>query len=145
MISENAVILVYRYRSCSLLFLRQSRDGDSFSALLSIFKTSTFVSLPRGICQSFQLALFPSRFVLFFSFPLSINFPVLLRLENEWWDSCGLKGNRSERVDTLEGRKELVSTAFKNGGRFRVMKLEPASMLFASNFFIYGIPKPYNV
>ena len=54
---------------------------------------------------------------------------MLWRLENECWDSCGLMGNgseiRSERVDTWEGRKGLVSTAFKNGGRCRVMKLEP--------------------
>ena len=50
---------------------------------------------------------------------------MLWRLENEGWDSCGLKGNGSERVDTWEGRKALVSTAFKNGGRFRVMKFEP--------------------
>ena len=58
-------------------------------------------------------------------FPPSITFPVLWRLENECWDSCGLKGNGSERVDTWEGRKGLVSTVFKNGGRFRVMKFEP--------------------
>ena len=50
---------------------------------------------------------------------------MLWRLENECWDSCGLKEHGSERVDTWEGRKGLVSTAFKNGGRCRVMKFEP--------------------
>ena len=60
-----------------------------------------------------------------FFFPPTITFPGLWRLENECWDSCGLKGNGSERVETWEGRKGLVSTAFKNGGRCRVMKLEP--------------------
>ena len=34
-------------------------------------------------------------------------------------------GNGSHRVDTWEGRKGLVSTTFKNGGRCEVMKLEP--------------------
>ena len=34
-------------------------------------------------------------------------------------------GTRLTWVDTWEGRKGLVSTTFKNGGRCRVMKLEP--------------------
>ena len=109
-------------RSCFYVSKR-GREGDSFSTLLSIFKT--FVSLLTGICANhFSLHCFLRGLFCFF-FPPSITFPVLWRLENECWDSCGLKGNGSERVDTWKGRKRLVSTAFKNGGRCRVMKLEP--------------------
>ena len=78
----------------------------------------------EGFCNHFSLHCFLRGLFCFF-FPPSITFPVLWRLENECWDSCGLKGNGSERVDTWKGRKRLVSTAFKNGGRCRVMKLEP--------------------
>ena len=96
---------------------------DSFSALLSIFKT--FVSFLRGILPIILACIVSFAVCFVFFFPPSITFPVLWRLENECWGSCGLKGNKSERVDTWDGRKGLVSTAFKNGGRCKVMKLEP--------------------
>ena len=78
----------------------------------------------RDFANHFSLHCF-LRCLFCFFFPPSITFLALWRLENECWDSCGLKGHGSERVDTWEGRKGLVSTAFKNGGGCRVMKLEP--------------------
>ena len=101
--------------------------------MLSIFKT--FVSFLRGILPIILACIVSFAVCFVFFFPPSITFPVLWRLENECLDSCVLKGNGSERVDTCEGRKGLVSTALKNGGRCRVMKLQVG--------IIFYPPKPH--
>ena len=97
----------------------------SFLALLSIFKT--FVSFPRGIFPVILACIVSFAVFFVFSSHPAWRFQCSWRLENECWDSCGLKGNGSERVDRhLRGPKgTAVSTAFKNGGRCRAMKLEP--------------------
>ena len=106
-------------RSC---FYVSREKGTLFPRCFSLF---TFVSFLRGILPIILACIVSFEVCFVFFFPPFITFPVLWRLENDCWDSCGLKGNGSDRVDTLEGRKGLVSTAFKNGGRYRVMKLEP--------------------
>ena len=87
------------------------------------------MSFLRGILPIILACIVSFAVCFVFFFPPSIHpaFPVLWRLENECWDSCGLKGNGSERVDDIdwEDRKGLVSTVFKNGGGCRVMKLQP--------------------
>ena len=109
----------------------------------TLFLCKTFVSFLRGILPII-LACIASFAV---SFVFSSNPPSLFQCsedsKNECWDSRGLKGNGSERVDTWECRKGLVSTVLKWRTVWGDVIL--TSKLFASNFFIYDIPEPYNV
>ena len=69
---------------------------------------------------------FPLRFVLFFLLTQH-NFSSTVKTRKRVLGFLWFKG---EWVgDTLEGPKGLVSTAFKNGGRCRVVKLEPLCCL----------------
>ena len=133
------MILVYRYRSCSLLFNFTLVAGRGlFSRLLSIFKT--FVSFLRGIFPIIFACIVSFAVCFVFLFLPSITFPVLWRLENECWDSCGLKGNGSGSTGlnnvlrmSVTSLVYLSSPCAKHSGRVK----------FLQDHFIFDHPNSY--